>query len=43
MKVTHELLPLKTRHPFVIARGGYAAHENVVVRIVDRDGIEGLG
>ena len=43
MKITHEVLPLKTRYPFVIARGGYAAHENVVVRIVDCDGIEGLG
>jgi L-alanine-DL-glutamate epimerase-like enolase superfamily enzyme len=43
MKITHEVLPLKTRYPFVIARGGYAAHENVVVRITDRDGIEGLG
>ena len=27
----------------MIARGGYAAHENVVVRIVDADGIEGFG
>jgi L-alanine-DL-glutamate epimerase-like enolase superfamily enzyme len=43
MKITHEVLPLETRYPFVIARGGYAAHENVVVRITDRDGIEGLG
>jgi L-alanine-DL-glutamate epimerase-like enolase superfamily enzyme len=43
MKITHEVLPLKTRYPFVIARGGYAAHDNVVVRITDRDGIEGLG
>lgn len=43
MRISHEILQLKTRYPFVIARGGYAAHENVVVRIVDRDGIEGLG
>ncbi|HUQ19446.1 MAG TPA: dipeptide epimerase [Gemmatimonadaceae bacterium] len=43
MKLTHEVIALKTRFPFVIARGGYAAHENVVVRIVDEDGIEGLG
>jgi L-alanine-DL-glutamate epimerase-like enolase superfamily enzyme len=27
----------------VIARGGYAAHENVIVKIVDDEGIEGLG
>ena len=37
------MLTLKTRYPFVIARGGYAAHENVVVRIMDRDGVEGWG
>lgn len=43
MRISHEVLRLKTRYPFVIARGGYAAHENVVVRIVDSDGIEGLG
>lgn len=43
MQIFHEVLRLKTRYPFVIARGGYAAHENVVVRIVDKDGVEGLG
>ncbi len=43
MRISHEVVNLKTRYPFVIARGGYAAHENVVVRIVDDDGIEGLG
>ncbi len=43
MQIFHEVLTLKTRYPFVIARGGYAAHENVVVRIVDGDGVEGLG
>jgi L-alanine-DL-glutamate epimerase-like enolase superfamily enzyme len=43
MRISHEVIRLKTRYPFVIARGGYAAHENVVVRIVDKDGIEGLG
>lgn len=43
MQIFHEVLTLKTRYPFVIARGGYAAHENVVVRIVDKDGTEGLG
>ena len=43
MQVSHEVVRLRTKYPFVIARGGYAAHENVVVRIVDTDGIEGLG
>jgi L-alanine-DL-glutamate epimerase-like enolase superfamily enzyme len=43
MRISHEVIQLTTRYPFVIARGGYAAHENVVVRITDSDGIEGLG
>jgi L-alanine-DL-glutamate epimerase-like enolase superfamily enzyme len=43
VKVSHEVISLHTRYPFVIARGGYAAHENVVVRIEDDNGIEGLG
>jgi L-alanine-DL-glutamate epimerase-like enolase superfamily enzyme len=43
MRIAHEVIRLKTRYPFVIARGGYAAHENVIVRIVDEDGIEGIG
>lgn len=43
MRLSHEVVRLRTRYPFVIARGGYAAHENVIVRITDRDGLEGLG
>ncbi len=43
MKISHEVIRLQTRHPFVIARGGYAAHENVVVTITDKDGVEGIG
>ncbi len=43
MKLSHEVISLETRYPFVIARGGYAAHENVVVRLVDDQGIEGWG
>ena len=43
MRISHEVVRLKTRYPFVIARGGYAAHENVIVRIIDKDGLEGLG
>ena len=43
MKLSHETISLHTRYPFVIARGGYASHENVVVRIEDDDGLEGLG
>ncbi len=43
MKISFDVITLETRYPFVIARGGYASHRNVVVRIVDSDGIEGLG
>jgi L-alanine-DL-glutamate epimerase-like enolase superfamily enzyme len=43
VKLSHEVISLHTRYPFVIARGGYAAHENVIVRIEDNDGTEGWG
>ena len=43
MRISHEVVKLKTRYPFVIARGGYASHENVIVKVVDDDGLEGLG
>jgi L-alanine-DL-glutamate epimerase-like enolase superfamily enzyme len=43
VRISHEVINLKTRYPFVIARGGYAAHENVIVTIVDDVGIEGFG
>jgi L-alanine-DL-glutamate epimerase-like enolase superfamily enzyme len=43
VKLSHEVISLNTLYPFVIARGGYAAHENVVVRLVDDDGVEGWG
>jgi L-alanine-DL-glutamate epimerase-like enolase superfamily enzyme len=43
VRLSHEVISLNTRYPFVIARGGYAAHENVVVRIDDDEGLFGLG
>ena len=43
VRISHETVNLETRYPFVIARGGYAAHENVIVTIVDHDGVEGFG
>jgi L-alanine-DL-glutamate epimerase-like enolase superfamily enzyme len=43
MRLSHQTIELKPVHPFVIARGGYAHHRNVVVRIVDGDGLEGFG
>ena len=38
-----ELLELRTRHPFVIARGGDSDQRTVWVRLSDGDGLEGWG
>jgi len=43
MKLSHQTIELKPKHPFVIARGGYAHHRNVIVRIMDDDGLAGFG
>lgn len=43
MKLSHQTIELNPTHPFVIARGGYAHHRNVIVRITDDDGTEGYG
>jgi L-Ala-D/L-Glu epimerase len=38
-----ELLHLKTKHPFIIARGGQSDYRTVWVRLTDGDGQEGWG
>src|SRR5918998_217196 len=38
-----ELLELRTRHPFIIARGGQSDYRTVWVRLKDGDGHEGWG
>ena len=43
LKLAAEIITLKTRHPFVIARGGASEHQVVWVRLADRDGLEGWG
>ncbi|MBA3646483.1 MAG: dipeptide epimerase [Gemmatimonadaceae bacterium] len=43
MKLRHEIIDLHPVHPFVIARGGYRQHHNVVVILSDGDGVEGWG
>jgi L-alanine-DL-glutamate epimerase-like enolase superfamily enzyme len=43
MRLSHQTIELKPTHPFVIARGGYASHRNVLVRIADDEGNEGFG
>ncbi len=43
LRLEAEILKLETRHAFVIARGGGAAHRTVWVRLRDGDGLEGWG
>jgi len=43
MKLSHQTIELNPTHPFVIARGGYSHHRNVIVRLTDDDGVEGFG
>ena len=43
MQLTAEIVPLRTHHPFVIARGGSATWQTVWVKVTDTDGVEGWG
>jgi L-alanine-DL-glutamate epimerase-like enolase superfamily enzyme len=43
MKLSHEILTLRTRHPFTIARGGASEFRVVWVRVTDSDGNDGWG
>jgi L-alanine-DL-glutamate epimerase-like enolase superfamily enzyme len=43
LRMDVEILELRTRHPFVIARGGQSDHRTVWVRLSDGDGLEGWG
>jgi len=43
LRMEAEVLELRTRHPFIIARGGSSEHRTVMVRLIDRDGREGWG
>ncbi|MDQ3696964.1 MAG: dipeptide epimerase [Gemmatimonadota bacterium] len=43
MRLAHEILTLRTRHPFTIARGGASEWRVVWVRITGDDGAEGWG
>ena len=43
MKLATEVITLKTKHPFVIARGGEDESRVVWVRLTDEDGVEGWG
>lgn len=43
LKLTADVITLKTKHPFVIARGGDDDYRVVWVRLADGDGAEGWG
>jgi L-Ala-D/L-Glu epimerase len=43
LRMDVEVLSLRTKHPFVIARGGQSDHRTVWVRLTDSEGIEGWG
>jgi L-Ala-D/L-Glu epimerase len=43
LRMEVEVLDLRTKHPFVIARGGQSDHRTIWVRIRDADGCEGWG
>ena len=43
LRLEAEVLTLKTRHPFIIARGGQSEYRTVWVRLRDGDGLEGWG
>lgn len=43
LRLEAEVLNLRTRHPFIIARGGQSDYRTVWVRLIDHDGVEGWG
>ena len=43
LRMETETLKLRTKHPFIIARGGRSDYETVWVRLIDGDGNEGWG
>jgi len=43
LRLSADVLELKTRHPFIIARGSQDTYRTVAIRLVDQDGLEGWG
>jgi len=43
MKLSHEILAVRTKHAFTISRGGASEWRVVTVRVTDSDGCEGWG
>src|SRR6185295_19174103 len=43
LRLQADILELKTKHPFIIARGSQDTYRTVAIRLVDQDGLEGWG
>ena len=43
LRLQADILELKTRHPFIIARGSQDLYRTVAIRLVDEQGLEGWG
>ena len=43
LRIEAEILTLKTKYPFKIARGHQDSYRTVLVKVIDKDGIEGWG
>jgi L-alanine-DL-glutamate epimerase-like enolase superfamily enzyme len=43
MRIEHDVVTVRTRTPFVIARGGSSEWQRVWVRVIDHDGVAGWG
>jgi len=43
LRLRHEVVTLRTAHPFAIARGTHSEYRVVWVRLADADGVEGWG
>src|SRR4051812_25572615 len=43
MKLTHEIVTLRTKNPFVISRGGSSEWRVVRITVTDKDGATGWG
>src|ERR1041385_2768155 len=43
LRLNADIIDLKPRHPFIIARGSQDTDRTVAIRLVDQDGVEGWG
>ena len=43
MRLNAEILELRTKHPFIIARGSRDTYRTVMIKLIDEDGVEGWG